>query len=709
MKLELLAPCGNIESFEAALNNGADAVFFGLEKFNARLRANNISLEILPEVVKKAHLHRVKVYLTVNTLIKDEEVDSFLKMIKACLIAGVDAFIMQDYGMIALVKDVYPNAEVHASTQMGVNSLEGVRALEKLGVSRVVLSRETPLESIKHIRKHSSIEIEYFVQGALCVAFSGNCYLSSLLLNKSGNRGECKQLCRLNYADEKGSKAYHLSPRDLSLYDELNNLIDAGVTSFKVEGRLRRAGYVAQTIKVYRDALDSIMEKKNLSKIKYNDDKYTLKKVFSRGEFSEQGFLYGGNENVIENRFQNHSGVPIGEVVDCERFKDMYKIILKSKHVLAQGDGLKFYHGDREMGSLGVGNVNLLGDFRYEIFSRVKAEKGFIVNLTLDNKAESEALKTVKKIPLSVKLECKIGGKLKAEVSCYDFSMMIEEDYILEKAEANPANREIISEKINKLGDTDFKISKLNIILENVFLPMTILNNFRRKIVEEVKGEILNRYEKKDVLESIDYSKLKDKFTAAESVNILVSDDVASLKNSKAIKIYSPSDYSKIEFSSLENVGLDLPLIKSREDIKKIKNLLKKLPEKTFLYVNNYYALDLIESLEDKKFKVILSPLMNIYNSYSAYYIKRNYECVEVIVSSVEAENVLGVNAKFNGDSFPVMHIYADISNKKKMKMNEGVEFKIRQIKVPAAINQVWLNMGESDSESGLMVKIKNF
>lgn len=221
--VEILAPVGSKEMLEVAIASGADAVYLGLENFNARAKADNFSSENIRQSIKRCHLFGIKVYITVNTLISDNEIDDVLSMIEKAYIARADAFIVQDIGLAKFMKERFPNIELHASTQMGVCNAKGAKILEKLGFSRVVVARETTIEDIKQIKSQTNLEIEAFVQGALCVCYSGSCYLSSKLKNKSGNRGECLQLCRLPYKLIESGKikkqGYLLSTRDISLLD----------------------------------------------------------------------------------------------------------------------------------------------------------------------------------------------------------------------------------------------------------------------------------------------------------------------------------------------------------------------------------------------------------------------------------------------------------------------------------------------------------
>ena len=264
MNMKVLSPVGDMDSLKQAVYNGADEVYLGVKDFNARNNIAGFDLQSLKQAVDFAHVFGVRVFLTVNILFTDDEMQSALDLIVEAHNIGVDAFIVQDLGLVSLVHNYYPQIELHASTQMGIHNLEGVQALADLGLKRVVLSRETPLEEIKRIRQNSNIEIEYFVQGALCVSFSGNCYISSYLCDASGNRGKCKQLCRLPYTLKYNGKTlkegYLLSAKDFNMLNRLQELQDAGVNSIKIEGRARRPYYVGVATRTYRRAVDEITQ-----------------------------------------------------------------------------------------------------------------------------------------------------------------------------------------------------------------------------------------------------------------------------------------------------------------------------------------------------------------------------------------------------------------------------------------------------------------
>ncbi|MBP3313988.1 MAG: U32 family peptidase [Oscillospiraceae bacterium] len=282
--IELLSPAGSMDALRAAVQNGADAVYLGVGTFNARVGAKNFSMDDLTDAVRYCHIRGVKVHLTLNTLTSDREQSAVIALIRAAAIAGVDAFIVQDPGTVRLCREIAPHVAVHASTQMSIHNLDGVKAAARLGCSRVVLARELSKDEIAHICRYSPIEIEVFVHGALCMCYSGQCYFSSVVGRRSGNRGQCAQPCRLNYGYGRKENKYPLSLKDNCLISHLEELRNMGVTSLKLEGRMKRAEYVATVTSIYRKALDESAVTEEMEK--------KLADIFSRQGFT-QGFYKG--------------------------------------------------------------------------------------------------------------------------------------------------------------------------------------------------------------------------------------------------------------------------------------------------------------------------------------------------------------------------------------------------------------------------------
>ena len=336
--MKILAPAGNFESLKAAVFAGADEVYVGVDGFNARNNTNGFDLQTLEKAVDFAHLFGVKVLLAVNILFADSELQQAVDLVVSAQNIGVDAFIVQDFGLAHILHKNYPDIKLHASTQMGLHNLEGVKIAQKLfGFERVVLARETPLSEIERIKKNLKIEIEYFAQGALCVSFSGNCYLSSYLYNASGNRGRCKQLCRLPYGLLKNGKqiasGFLLSAKDFCMIDRLPDLKRAGVDVIKIEGRARRPFYVAAATKEYYNALHG--QKPNIENIKlgfYRD--------FTPGYFDCNG--------KIISQFQNHIGVLVGRVEKVNKGKKFNEIFFSSVRKLSAKSTFKIFENQKE-------------------------------------------------------------------------------------------------------------------------------------------------------------------------------------------------------------------------------------------------------------------------------------------------------------------------------------------------------------------------
>ncbi|MCA9249103.1 MAG: U32 family peptidase, partial [Planctomycetales bacterium] len=354
---ELLAPAGNRDCVRAAVENGADAVYFGLEAgFNARVRAANLSLNEVGEVMSYLHRRGLRGYVTFNTLVFTEELEAAEQSIRHLAASGVDALLVQDMGLARLIRQIEPDLEVHASTQMTLTSAECLAAAEDLGIARVVLPRECSIDEIREIHDHSRLELEAFVHGALCVAYSGQCLTSESLGGRSANRGHCAQACRLPYdliCDGQdvplGDVKYLLSPQDLAAFELIPELIKAGVSSLKIEGRLKSPEYVANITSHYRRAIDQAIEQQRvaLSRAQVRD----MELSFSRG-FSP-GWLNGCDHKMLVPGLSSAKrGIRLGEVVTITRSR----VTVRLDAPIARGDGVVFA-GDRVAGDEQGGRV----------------------------------------------------------------------------------------------------------------------------------------------------------------------------------------------------------------------------------------------------------------------------------------------------------------------------------------------------------------
>ncbi|MCH5172251.1 MAG: U32 family peptidase [Erysipelotrichales bacterium] len=639
--IELLAPAGNIDALKAAINNGANAVYLGLNNFNARMKADNFTIDNIRSVVEFAHLFNVKVYLTINTILKDEEITDFLYMIDKCVEAKVDAYIVQDFGAAYLLKNRYKGICLHASTQMGIHNLLGAKVAEDFGFKRVILSRETTLKDIKSIKENTNLEIEFFVQGALCVSFSGNCYMSSFLSKESGNRGRCKQYCRQKYIVSDGEKTldkgYYLSAKDLSLANELRALVNAGVMSFKIEGRMRREGYVALAVKTYRKLIDE-----NYRRINEEEQK-DLRVAFSRGEFNNYAYLNGNNGNIINEKNQNHLGVKIGKLLHIMPFKnDLYELEIYSSHELSSGDGLKFIDGNKEISSLGVGNVIKKRSNVYTIFTKQKISKiNLDVYLTLDKKREDECLNFSKKLPVDIKIKALEEEKLQMFLECNGVNVDYTSNFICKKAINQVTSQDEIIRQVSKLNDTEFAPNSFEISLDKVFIPKSILNDLRRAGFKLLKECLINDFEKEYnveiLLDKLDHSyefiNYGDALIINEEIDLNLLD-----KSYQGLIIYAPNNYypqlhNKIEYLlnyfTKAKIALNLPLIATISDLNILETIIKKL-KNVILVANNIYGLAFC-----KCYDVIANSSLNINNSYAIKLMKELG--VKAVVSSIES------------------------------------------------------------------------
>lgn len=329
---ELLAPVGDYNCLVAAVQNGADAVYFGGSLFNARASATNFDDDMLKKAIDYAKLRNVKTHLTLNTLIKNSEFEDAVALANKAYSYGIDALIVQDLGLASYLIKNFPGLAIHASTQMSIYNLDGVKKVEKLGFSRAVLARELSISEIENICKNSSIEIETFIHGALCMSYSGQCLYSSIIGGRSGNRGKCAQSCRLPYEllenDKSIDKGYLLSPKDVCSLEILPDLINAGVDCFKIEGRMKSPEYVATVTKVYRKYIDLIMNDSNYSV--ENTDQKDLMQVFNRGGFSTGHLNDSPNTNLVFKQKPNHMGIYLGEVAHINSNKGYIKLELQN-------------------------------------------------------------------------------------------------------------------------------------------------------------------------------------------------------------------------------------------------------------------------------------------------------------------------------------------------------------------------------------------
>lgn len=644
MGIELLAPVGSFEAFKSALDNGANAIYLAGTRFGAREKATFTNEELV-SIIKEAHINEVKVYVTVNTLIYDDEIEDVLKFIDFLYNNDVDAIIVQDLGLITLVRNIYPDLTIHASTQMNTMTKKQAQILKDMGVKRVVVARETSIETIKEIINDVGIEVEVFIHGALCVSYSGQCLFSSCLAKKSGNRGECLQLCRLPYSlyrnDEKiVDTKYLLSMKDLNTIDHVKEMIDANVTSLKIEGRLKSGSYVGMVTRIYRKYIDRYLSNKKTEV--ENEDYKNLEQVFNR-EFTK-GYVFNETNNNMTNTYRpNNKGVRIGKVVESK----FGKIYIKLEENLHQGDGIRivgkedvgFYVNKMEVKKLLVNTANV-GEI-VAISVKEKIEVNDIVYKTSNIKLSQDIEKnsTRRKFGITAYVKAKIDENLKVKfVDDLNNSVEIISDYKVIKANNSPTSEEKIKQQLSKLNDTSYFLENIYFECdEMILIPVSIINDARRNLVEKLneKRSVCNvRTSKKTLnLEKIKVSQeafnLKVKVCNEEQYNLVknyVNEENIYFNKERNIYFYPRISESKIKTDNSK------VLLNELHDVNNNKEMIANY----YLNCTNVFALYTLYKLGFKR--VTLSVEMsktrieNLIKNYIRYF--KEKPNIEVVVYS---------------------------------------------------------------------------
>jgi len=506
--LELLAPAGSFEAFKAAVENGADAVYLGGKNFSARASAANFDLEELQKAVRYAHERQVKVYVTVNILVADQEFQELLDYFFTLHEIGVDAVILQDIGVAELIHMILPEMETHASTQMTVNTSWGVHHLEVLGFCRAVLARETSADEMKIIADQTPLDLEVFVHGALCVGYSGQCLMSSFIGGRSGNRGTCAQPCRMTYQlvnkehenllIQQRTGEHLLSPRDLNLAEELAELKRIGIHSLKVEGRMKRPEYVATVIRLYRQALDRIEDQVECSPLLTTEEHQELLQVFNR-DFTSGYFRENLGAELMSYSRPNNRGTRLARVV---RF-DTGRLSIKLEAALHPGDGIEFWTGRGREGAT-------IGKIWKDLVEVVEGVRGETVQIEYFGMAQpgdrvfktNDALlmekarvsfqegREQRKSPLTMRLSGHVGEKLRMDVMGSQREVTVYSVSDAQTALKRPLTWEYAFKQFGRLGTTPFWLDKLELeVDEGIMLPVSDLNEMRRLAVEELLQE----------------------------------------------------------------------------------------------------------------------------------------------------------------------------------------------------------------------------
>ena len=691
-KVELLSPCGDFECLKAAVQNGADSVYLGATSFSARAKASNFNDEELLEAIKYAKLRNVSVHLALNTLIKNSEFKDAVDLAIKAYNIGVDAIIIQDLGLADFLLNNYPEIPLHASTQMTVHNLEGCKQLEELGYKRVVLARELSIDEIKHIKENTSLEIEVFIHGALCISYSGQCLLSSMIGGRSGNRGLCAQPCRLPYElieENKETlkqisldKGYLLSPRDNLGIEFLPELIKMGIDSLKIEGRMKTPTYVGVVNRIYRKYIDYVYEninldtetlKKNITSmmnIENEDtgltDKEEISQVFNRGGFSTGHFKPTPNKELIFKSKPNNMGIFIGTIEHINENKGHLK--LKLEDSLSIGDKIQINNDSYTISELMIDNKNYETLHKNSIVTigRMKGslsvgDKVYRIESSKLNKSVFPTFKEDKNFK-----KVKVNGEIILnENNPISFRVFSNEGFyngleytaisssIPQKALNKPLSKERIIEQLSKTGNTEFEFESIDVNLsDNLFIQMSVLNDLRRDALTGLEEMLINKYSRNLVNNKI------QKFDILQSYNTkkislllnVINDNTNYLELKDIDRIYIPLKYfinKKYESKIIDicnnfNAYVYLPIVLQDEFLNKIdfKKIISLFNIKGFI-ISNISQIDIVKNFN---LNLIGNYNLNIYNNYSINKLEKlglNTITISPELDKVEANDVL--------------------------------------------------------------------
>lgn len=663
--VELLSPVGDFECLKAAVQNGANSVYCGADIFSARAFATNFDDEALEKVIEYAKTRGVKTNLTLNTLIKNNELESALNLAKKAYKFGIDAIIVQDLGLAMKLIKTFPDLPIHASTQMTVHNLNGALELQDLGFKRIVLSRELSVNDIDFICKNTDVEIETFIHGALCISYSGQCLFSSMIGGRSGNRGKCAGPCRLPFEllenDKKINSGYLLSTRDLCGLDYIPKLIESGVKCFKIEGRMKNPEYVATVTRIYRKYID--LAYSNEEYIIDENDRKELLQVFNRGMSSSGHLSNSGNKDLVYKEKPNNMGLYLGKIQKYNEKKGLITIKLNEPIKIGDTISVDYEQGSYTVSELmncnnknitetNVGDTVIIGRMKGNIKLGNNVYK--MSSKELSDLAKSSYSKEYRKVALNCNISIKEGKPIVVSVSSAsnielykDLFINYVSDLIPLEAKNRPLSEETIISQFSKTASTPFEFKHFNIDLDNgLFIPkLSLLNDLRRKVLALVEDYALQKIKRNDSIENNlisdhQYEDIKDSLNSnANSKNF----DISLLLNILNINY----DYSKLS-DKIKNVYIPLKYFTNRNfaDILHIldskfniyiymptiiksnyKNLLLSNIESTLqnykiqgFVISNICNFKLLESLSkefNKNFEIITNYTFNVYNNYT--------------------------------------------------------------------------------------------
>lgn len=611
-KIELLAPAGTMESLRAAVQSGADAVYLGGSKFSARAYAGNFTDEVMKEAIDYCHFNNVKIYVTVNTILKDEEIIEALEYVNYLYNIGVDAVIIQDLGLASLIKSNVQDLELHASTQMTVHNLEGAKFLRNNGFKRIILSRELSIKEIANISKEKNIDTEIFIHGALCISYSGQCLMSSIIGGRSGNRGRCAQPCRLPYEiinklTKQSKKGYIMSPKDVCTLENIGDIIESGTTSLKIEGRMKKPEYVAGVVGAYRKAIDNYY---NNSYIDVKEELARVKQLFNREGFSK-AYLYNNDGlDMMAYNFPKNTGLYLGEA------KKDKSIALREK--LNVRDGIRINDSGFVVTSIVKDNKEVTSAEKDDVvvIKPIKYRAGDMLYKTLDSELLDELSyfykDTFRKFNINLKVKFKCDEAIEIETYIFNKKFVSKGD-IIERPINKPLDKEKVIKNLSKSGETLFNVKQVEFsIFEQGFLPISSLNKVRRELIDEITEykENLNSHREENKIE-VRHLKIKklaiNNDKSMPSLLVSISNN-AQLDAMEYVRENSDNDIAICINPFMKKFNIDLDNIKSDNIYMRVPNIIKDTEFSSSCDKIDKYL---------SKFKGIITSNLGILNKYS--------------------------------------------------------------------------------------------
>lgn len=632
MKHELLIPVGNKESLIAAINNGADAVYLAGKKYGARAYAENFTLEEIEQATIMCHTYGVKIFITVNTLIYEQEIQEALEYIEQLHKIGVDAIIMQDIGLIKLTHETFPNLEIHASTQMHNHSQDNIQLLEELGIKRIVFARELTLEQINNIK--TKMQKEVFIHGSLCISYSGQCYYSKFILDRSANRGECAGMCRLKYQILKNNEPeptigdYLLSPKDLCTIDKFKELMKSNIYSFKIEGRMKSPAYVAIVTKIYRKLIDDY--ENNIEPTVPEEYIKQLKSIFYR-EYTT-GNLFN-DKNIMNQKSSNHIGLYAGKITNITS----KKIEIKLAEELHQFDSIRFIHHNKGI------TLNYIYDKKDNLINKAyKNDTIYIdnfLNLTTKDEIYITSPKSIPEKTITKKINIKMN-----------FTSHLNENLILEiedntskikvigpkpePAITTSTTKEQITKSLIKTGNTPYQVTEINIELDNnLFIRNIDLNNLRREAITKLTNK---RIEKPKYIKQT-YTKQSQNPSKTKEIIVLArtKEQIEILKQYPVKIIVDKPQYLEKDFIyKIPRNNYTYQTYQGKVMNTSYASMIKNKNQISdyFLNITNHYSLDIVQKYNQI---VTLSP-ENTYNDIKQIMQNTNSNAAILIYGRIE-------------------------------------------------------------------------